>query len=141
MSRGVLIVAVLLILIPGVWLFIATNSSDSDESTINNQPANTHNHQGEEHEDHLANAVDTDSVSIVSSNNDGFSPVIIKVKSGTKVTWTNNDSLPHVMKFTDEASEQLNRGDTFIKTFGSTGTFDYECGIHSNMSGIVIVEE
>lgn len=140
MPKSSLIIIVLIILIPGVWLFIATDNDDSDQVTPINQPSVTHSHEGAEHEDHLANAVDTDSVSIVSSDDDGFSPAIIKVKSGTKVTWTNNDSLSHIINFTNEESEVLNAGEMFNKTFSGTGTFDYDCGIHSNMRGIVIVK-
>lgn len=141
MPKGALMMVGLIILVPGVWLFIATNDTEPAQIITNNQPTVTHSHEGEEHEGHLANAVNTHSISIISSKDDGFSPAIIRIKSGTKVTWTNNDSSQHILRFTDEESEVLDMGEDFSKTFSSTGTFDYDCGLHSNMSGIVIVEE
>lgn len=72
-----------------------------------------------------------------------FSPGQIKIKSGSKVIWTNKDAVQHTV--TSDSGKELdskilNKGDSFEHTFNQKGTFDYHCSIHSGMKGIVIVE-
>jgi amicyanin len=78
-----------------------------------------------------------------------FSPPNIKVKKGTKVTWTNQDTLGHNV-LADDATNTgglptdrplLGHNDTFSHTFAATGTFRYHCGAHSFMKGSVEVVE
>jgi len=110
-----------------------TNTAQTDNQSIEETPAET------EPEDQPA--VESTSVSIVSSSNDGFSPRVITVKAGSTVTWTNQDSLPHTVEFDNEESDQLNSGDTYSKTFDAAGTYEYICGIHPNMTGTVVVTD
>lgn len=72
-----------------------------------------------------------------------FNPQSITVSAGDTVTWTNSDTAPHSVVFDDSSitsSENLNQGDTFEADFATAGTFAYICGIHSNMTGTVVVE-
>lgn len=71
-----------------------------------------------------------------------FSPATIKVKKGTTVTWTNNDSVEHTVTGDNGGpdSELIAQGDTYSYTFNETGTFDYHCKPHPSMVGKVIVE-
>lgn len=80
----------------------------------------------------------------VSISNFAFSPADITVKKGTTVTWTNNDSVAHSIKFeTDDIPESstLSNGQTYTHMFDDEGTFNYVCGIHSSMHGTVTVTE
>jgi amicyanin len=78
----------------------------------------------------------------VAIENFAFSPATIKVKKGTTVTWTNNDSVEHTITGDSGGpdSELIGQGDTYTFTFNETGTFDYHCKPHPSMVGKVIVE-
>lgn len=79
-------------------------------------------------------------VAIVNST---FDPESLTVAAGDTVTWTSEDTLPHSVVFEDDAIEDsgnLNQGDTFEATFADAGTYAYICGIHSFMTGTVVVE-
>jgi len=78
----------------------------------------------------------------VTITNFAFSPAILSVRVGTKVTWTNNDIVAHTVTFTDAAnSPVLNRGGTFSRTFAAAGTYPYICSIHPFMHGSVVVTQ
>ncbi|HKX73210.1 MAG TPA: plastocyanin/azurin family copper-binding protein [Candidatus Saccharimonadales bacterium] len=78
-----------------------------------------------------------------------FSPAAIKIKKGTKVTWTNNDTVGHnVIASTPSSSGGLptshalfGKGETFSHTFNTVGTFPYTCTPHPFMKGTVEVIE
>lgn len=69
-----------------------------------------------------------------------FQPQTVTVEKGGTVTWTNQDSVVHDVKFSDSDSPDLKKGQTHTKTFDKAGTFDYICGIHPTMKGKVIVK-
>lgn len=69
-----------------------------------------------------------------------FSPDVLTVKQGTKVTWVNQDSAVHKIKSDTFNSADLNQGDKFEFTFDSKGSFDYICGLHPSMKGKIVVE-
>lgn len=69
-----------------------------------------------------------------------FSPAVLAVKQGTKVTWVNQDSVSHTIKADTFNSENLSQGDKFEFTFDKKGSFDYICGIHPRMTGKIVVE-
>lgn len=86
------------------------------------------------------NVAETSSVTI---KDFAFSPTSIKVKKGTKVTWTNQDNTSHTVTATNGGgfnSSALAKGDTFNFTFNQTGTFTYKCNFHPDMIGTVIVQ-
>jgi plastocyanin len=70
-----------------------------------------------------------------------FSPNPIKVKVGTKVTWTNQDDTDHAIQADDNSfsSAHLAQGMTFSFTFTKAGTYTYHCAIHTYMKGTVVV--
>jgi plastocyanin len=74
--------------------------------------------------------------------NFAFSPKSITVKVGDAVTWTNRDGTAHSVKSDDGSfvSQDLDPGQTFTATFKTPGTFAYVCGIHSSMTGTVVVQ-
>ena len=72
-----------------------------------------------------------------------FSPKEATVKVGTKVTWTNMDSVGHDVKAADGSwgSDTMNQNQTFSKVFDKVGTFPYVCTFHSGMTGTITVTE
>ncbi len=69
-----------------------------------------------------------------------FQPKDVTVDKGGTVTWTNQDSVVHDVKFSDSESPNLKKGQSYSKTFDKAGTFDYVCDIHPTMKGRVIVK-
>jgi plastocyanin len=80
---------------------------------------------------------------------DQFSPAVVIVDVGTRVTWTNKDAIAHNVeksadaldfgaKFGADAS-RFGPGQTYSFTFTKAGTFLYTCTIHTLMSGEVRV--
>jgi plastocyanin len=73
-----------------------------------------------------------------------FNPSTLTVKVGTKVTWTNEDTVSHTVT-SDSGNElssgQLSQGQSYSHTFNQVGTYNYHCSIHYSMTGTVIVEQ
>jgi len=72
-----------------------------------------------------------------------FAPATLTVKVGATVSWTNNDSATHTVKWDDgsQGSGSLTAGGApYSRTFDTAGTFAYTCGIHAKMKGTVVVE-
>ena len=79
----------------------------------------------------------------VSIKNSAFSPSVLKIKTGTKVTWTNNDDVPHTVTFNSDSfpsSQVLAKGESYSYTFLDPGSVTYICSIHTMMKGSIIVE-
>ena len=75
-------------------------------------------------------------------DNFSFSPKTFTVPVGATVTWTNHDSVPHVVASADnqfKKSVALKAGQSFSYTFGAAGTYSYLCSIHPRMTGKIIV--
>ncbi|MCD1296241.1 hypothetical protein CUJ83_14660 [Methanocella sp. CWC-04] len=75
----------------------------------------------------------------VAIKNFEFLPAEVTISKGGTVTWTNEDSAKHDIKFSDGTSPLLGKGESYSKSFEIAGTFDYICGIHPYMKGKVIV--
>jgi plastocyanin len=69
-----------------------------------------------------------------------FVPDVATIKRGGEVTWINRDNAAHTVVFDDEQSPQLEKGDSWAKTFSKTGEERYSCGIHPSMTGRIIVK-
>ncbi len=79
----------------------------------------------------------------VSIQNFSFNPNSASVKTGDKVTWTNNDGVSHTV--TSDTANQFNSGTiapgkSFSFTFQNAGSFSYHCSIHPSMHGQVVVQ-
>ena len=74
-------------------------------------------------------------------DNFAFTPKVLTVRAGTKVTWTNQDDVPHNVVSTEKkfASAVLDTDQTFSFTFDTPGAFPYFCKIHPMMTGTVQV--
>ena len=79
----------------------------------------------------------------VSIDNFTFSPAEITVAAGTKITWTNNDDIPHTVVDADDPkawkSPPLDTGEAWARVFDKPGTYHYFCSLHSHMQGTVVV--
>jgi len=71
-----------------------------------------------------------------------FAENTITIKVGDSVTWTNHYSATHTVVADDGSfkSGNLKNDDSFSQTFDTAGTYTYQCGLHSSMTGTVIVE-
>jgi len=71
-----------------------------------------------------------------------FGVVSLDVVSGTTVTWTNRDDVPHTVVSLKKVfkSPALDTGEHFSFTFKDAGTFEYYCSIHPRMTGKIVVK-
>lgn len=75
--------------------------------------------------------------------NNKFEPAEITFEPGTRVIWTNQDSVPHNIVSEDLPEIQspvLQPGEKYELTITKKGTFDYSCGIHPDMKGVLNVK-
>jgi plastocyanin len=83
-------------------------------------------------------------VPTITIDNFTFSPQVLTVAPGTKVTWTNRDDIPHVVADATHPeamrSPPLDTGDSFGFTFTRSGTYRYFCVLHPMMTGTVVVK-
>lgn len=77
----------------------------------------------------------------VKIDNFTFAPADLTVAQGTTVTFTNNDDIPHtiVILAAKVRSKPLDTGESYSFTFAVAGSFEYFCGLHPHMKGMVIV--
>ena len=71
-----------------------------------------------------------------------FSPEVLTVPAGTRVTWTNKDEVPHTVVSSDKRFPQspgLDTGEQYSYTFTTPGTYEYFCTLHPFMKGKVVV--
>ncbi len=74
-----------------------------------------------------------------------YLPLNLEIGTNTKVTWVNDDSVPHNIQSQDEFgnvidlfnSPPLNTGDRFEFTFDEAGAYNYYCSFHPWRVGIV----
>lgn len=71
-----------------------------------------------------------------------FDPASITIPVGTTVTWTNQDSVDHLVAGDDGSwkSETLAKDATYSHTFDKAGTYTYICKIHTTMKGTIVVK-
>ena len=71
-----------------------------------------------------------------------FDPTQITIATGTTVSWSNEDSVPHTVTSTDGAFDSgiFDPGANFTWTFSQPGSFPYACQLHPQMQGTVIAE-
>jgi 3',5'-cyclic-AMP phosphodiesterase len=72
-----------------------------------------------------------------------FTPRVLTVKAGTKVTWINKDDVPHLIvnaqnKF--RASPVLDTDQRYSATLDKPGSYEYFCSLHPKMQGKITVE-
>lgn len=78
----------------------------------------------------------------INIDNFSFTPAILTVPVGTKVTWINHDDVPHLIMSTDKrfTSPPLDTDDRLSYIFTASGTYNYYCAIHPKMTAKIIVK-
>lgn len=117
MNKKLLLGMVILAMIVGLGFFFYSSSNNTQKDQFVSTEPNT-----------------------INIENLSFSPDVLTVKEGEKVTWLNNESMVHNIKSDIFNSEDLSRNDKFEFTFNEKGTFNYSCGIHPEMQGQVVVK-
>ncbi|MGY8665172.1 cupredoxin family copper-binding protein [Bradyrhizobium sp. UFLA05-109] len=70
-----------------------------------------------------------------------FQPPELTVKTGTTITWTNRDDIPHTIVSAGKfRSKTLDTDDKFSFTFTAAGDYKYFCSLHPHMTGLIKVE-
>jgi len=77
-----------------------------------------------------------------------YLPLNLEINTNTKVTWVNDDSVPHNIQSQDGFgnvidlfnSPPLNTGDRFEFTFDESGVYNYHCSFHPWRVGVVTVK-
>lgn len=126
----------------GIWVIALNNNPVTETQTTTTQsPSNNTPPSGGATEPQAT----TDKITI---ENFAFTPPSITVKKGTKVTWTNKDSVVHTVEPDSGApsggptnSGDIGKDGQYSFTFDAVGTFSYHCGPHPYMKGKVIVVE
>ena len=80
----------------------------------------------------------------VTIDNFSFSPGVLTVAVGTKVTWLNRDDVPHTVTSATKPrvldSSTLDTDQSFSHIFTRPGTYDYFCAVHPKMTGKIVVK-
>jgi plastocyanin len=77
-----------------------------------------------------------------------FVPQVLVINQGDSIRWTNNHGIEHNPKSNSKTEEgistfvggQLMPNNTHIEKFDKPGTYDYICGVHPAMTGMIIVK-
>lgn len=142
------IIAVALIVVLGIGYYFMTSGSSGTPTytapTTDNSTANTPapSAPAQTTPTPIPPITKTSSSMTVSIKNFAFSPSTLSVKVGTKVTWTNNDSVPHTVTSDSGGllnSPTLSPGQSFSFTFSTPGSTAYHCAIHTMMKGTITV--
>jgi 3',5'-cyclic-AMP phosphodiesterase len=78
----------------------------------------------------------------VSIANFAFTPKIIEIASGDRVTWRNDDDVPHRIQSTTSAfapSAVLDTKGAYEVRMPTAGRFEYFCSLHPTMTGSIVV--
>lgn len=75
-------------------------------------------------------------------DNFAFTPGVITVKSGTRVTWINHDDIPHTVDSTQGKfkSAAMDTDDKYEFRFTAPGEYPYYCRMHPKMTGKIMVQ-
>ncbi|KAB0494522.1 cupredoxin domain-containing protein [Pseudomonas vancouverensis] len=72
-----------------------------------------------------------------------YGPKDLTVAVGTRVTWVNDDEVPHTVAETHKAfrSGALDTNDRFSWVFNTPGEYEYFCALHPQMTGKIVVTQ
>jgi amicyanin len=152
MNKTVVGIIVAILVLGGVGFAVAnSNKKDNTDNTSTSQSTDTSTDMANmDTTNSNSNINDTDQP--VATNNieikdEAFTPGKITVKAGTKVTWTNQDSIQHDVSpdqdYGDDfkGSDLLSKGQSYSFTFTKAGTYTYHCTPHPFMHGTIEVTE
>lgn len=78
----------------------------------------------------------------VSITNFAFTPKSIEIAKGERITWANDDDVPHRIQSVNTAfapSTVLDTHASYAVTLDRPGTYDYFCSLHPTMTGSIVV--
>ncbi|MDD5318708.1 MAG: cupredoxin domain-containing protein [Candidatus Pacebacteria bacterium] len=135
MNKTTIILLVLaIIVIGGAIIFFSNNSNQNSNQILVTNSTTTQN---------ISTSTKPVAASItISIKNFAFNPSTVNIKTGTKVTWTNNDGAPHTVTSDSEnllESPILSPGQSFSFIFNKNGSTSYHCSIHPMMKGNIVV--
>lgn len=134
--KKIIIALIVLIIVGAGTYYLVFNKNSASEAPTYTAPASNNP---------VTNTTETPTAAIVtvSIKNFSFNPPTLTVRTGTKVTWINSDSVSHTVTSDSDNllnSPTLSPGQSFSFTFTDAGTTSYHCNIHPSMHGKVIVE-
>jgi plastocyanin len=70
-----------------------------------------------------------------------FAPEKLTAAPGTTVTWTNFDNSPHQVSVKGQSlpTGMIRKDQSASLTFSETGSYEYSCGPHKSMKGMIEV--
>jgi plastocyanin len=68
-----------------------------------------------------------------------YRPGVVTIEVGDRVTWVNDDDVPHDAVGNGWSTSLLTTGDSDSVRFGRAGRYAYRCSIHPEMRGAVLV--
>jgi plastocyanin len=89
-----------------------------------------------------SDSAETSAAHQIKIDNFTFSPQTLTVPVGATITWINDDDVPHTVVDTGKRfkSAALDTDDRFSFTFTTAGEYSYFCGIHTHMTGKIVVK-
>lgn len=75
----------------------------------------------------------------VSITEQGFSPAVVVIPTGTMVRWQNNGTLAHSLSGQVRSPSDLQPGETYQRRFTTPGEYTYLDGRHPDSAGTVVV--
>jgi amicyanin len=135
-NKGLLIGIGVVIVIAVVAIIAAGGHKATSTYTNTSKPAKSSSSSS-----NTSGAVATTDVKI---QNYMFSPMVIKVKVGSTVTWTNEDQVHHTVTADTVSADAPNgpligQGEKYSFTFKKAGTYTFHCMPHPYMHGTVVV--
>lgn len=140
---GVILTLVAILFIGGLVIFTGGNDQQTTTSSDQSHSDSSGAHSEAQMLEDEAGVIETNTVNIQDS---AYEPANIRVKKGTTVTWTNQDTIRHDIVPDEEnpnfqGSDLLGQGESYSFTFDEVGTYNYHCTPHPFMKGSVEVVE
>ncbi len=137
MKKIYIVIIILIVFVGGILVFGSINKKPGRTNELPIIPTETKSNSNEVSPQSSTSEV---SINII---NFTFDPATIKIKNGTKVTWINNDKVPHTV--TSDSGNLLNSptlspGQSFSFVFNGITTENYHCNFHKMMKGTIVVE-
>ncbi len=138
MNKIILGIVAFVVVISGIVVAVVA----SDNKMSSQEMGNMGDMSGSQNVDAEAEDLTNQSEVMIDIKDFAFSKKSIKIKAGTKVTWTNRDTVKH-NAFSDKDNgpkgKLLAQGESFSFVFKDLGVTDYYCTPHPYMKGVVNV--
>jgi len=121
------------------WQFLCSLSAQDDEEEEDVETAGANDR--DDNNDNGFTVIIPENAAWSQSIDQRFNPSNITIPAGTEVTWINFGNAVHTVTADDGSfnSGNLNKDQSFSRTFNVTGVYKYHCSIHPSMTGTVIV--